>query len=102
MHERKFPKSSKLSESASFACVEIAEASMPFAVARPFVDDLIDKNTIPKVLNISAYHSVLAIVLYKLLLKERYSYCTRKGHAGAIMFIINTVSQITVIFRVTT
>lgn len=50
MHERRFPKSSKLSESASFACVELTESAMPFAVARPFVDELINKSTIDKVI----------------------------------------------------
>ena len=49
MHERRFPKSYKLSESASFACVELTESGMPFAVARPFVDELINNNTIDKV-----------------------------------------------------
>ena len=49
MHERKFPKSFKLSDSASFACVELAEGTMPFAVARPFVDELISNSTINKV-----------------------------------------------------
>ena len=49
MHEKRFPQSSRLSESASFACVELAEAAMPFAVARPFVDELINKNTTNKV-----------------------------------------------------
>ena len=57
MHEKRFPlssRSAKLSESASFACVELAEAAMQFAVARPFVDELINKNTTHKV--ISNYH----------------------------------------------
>ena len=50
MHERRFPRSFKLSESASFACVELAESFMPFAVARPFVDELINNDTIDKVI----------------------------------------------------
>ena len=50
MHERRFPQSSKLSQSASFACVELAEAAMPLAVARPFVDELINKSTTIKVI----------------------------------------------------
>ena len=62
MHERRFPQSSKLSQSASFACVELAEAAMPFAVARPFVDELINKNTTSKVVVIRK--TIIITILY--------------------------------------
>jgi len=41
LQEVKFPKTSKLSEDAKLTCVEGLEIFMPFAVARPFVDEFI-------------------------------------------------------------
>ena len=39
--KKKYPKSSKFDEVDDFACLELVENSMPFAIARPFVKEFI-------------------------------------------------------------
>jgi len=45
LRKLKFPKTSKLGESATLACVEFIETAMPFAIARPFVEEFVTDNT---------------------------------------------------------
>jgi len=59
----KFPKTSKLGESATLACVEFIETAMPFAVARPFVEEFVTDNTRNIVSYIFNYLSFLMGVL---------------------------------------
>ena len=51
LQDVKFPKTSKLSEDAKLTCVEGLEIFMPFAVARPFVDEFITDSMRVKVCN---------------------------------------------------
>lgn len=75
MHERRFPKSYKLSESASFACVELAESSMPLAVARPFVDELITNTTIDKVIGCCFLNDVLYCCCHAPKFAKEFNFC---------------------------
>ena len=44
LRKMKFPKTAKLAEASSMACVELVEIAMPLAIARPFVEDFIIEN----------------------------------------------------------
>ena len=46
LRKAKFPKTSKLGESSTLACVEFVETAMPFAIARPFVEEFVTDNTV--------------------------------------------------------
>ena len=46
----KYP-STTASEATRLACVQAVESAMPFAIARPFVEEFIDNETISKVNN---------------------------------------------------
>ena len=49
LRDVKFPKTSKLSDDTKLTCVELLEAVMPLAVARPFVEEVITNLTEIKV-----------------------------------------------------
>jgi len=48
IHKVKFP-STNPSEATKLACVQLVESVMPFAVARPFVEEFISDETINQV-----------------------------------------------------
>jgi len=50
MHKSRYPKSSKLGDERSIDCAEYVESAMPYALARPFVDEFISDELIKKVL----------------------------------------------------